>query len=312
MYRIALMICCIVLSVCAYAQKTAKEYFDKAGKPCEQEYAHTYRLFTKDDDGCLVTDNTIEGRMFMTGHIESFERRKLPEVWTGRFTHYWRNGKKSKEGLMLHGALDGKWMFYNENGSRRKDVIYIKGVVQYEQYYRRNTALVSSEHFYSNGQEDSSWNYEYNDDESLRKINKQVKGHYKAIRCFDKAGNVIPCAADDTGHMVYQFVEQMPAPAYDILKFLSENITYPDSARIYGISGRVLVKFLVNEDGSISDASIAKGVNPLIDSAAIKVVRYMPKWRPGKQNGKPVKVIYTQPINFKLDNDVPANAQKKQ
>lgn len=99
---------------------------------------------------------------------------------------------------------------------------------------------------------------------------------------------------------VFTYVEQMPAPGYDYQQYLGSHIHYPDSALVHDIEGRVVVKFIVNEDGHISDCTIEKSVNSYIDAEALRVVRSFPRWQPGRQNGKPVRVYFTLPIVFKL------------
>lgn len=100
---------------------------------------------------------------------------------------------------------------------------------------------------------------------------------------------------------VYQFVEQMPKPEYDMGEYLSKHLQYPANAREAGIGGRVAVQFVVNEDGSITDVKVTRGIGGGCDQEAMRVVSQMPKWKPGKQNGKAVKVMYTQPITFRLE-----------
>jgi protein TonB len=85
-------------------------------------------------------------------------------------------------------------------------------------------------------------------------------------------------------------------------KYLAENIHYPDSAIEHNIEGRVIVKFVVNEDGRISDCEIVKRVDKDCDEEALRVVKKMPRWKPGIQNGKAVRVYLTLPIVFKLRN----------
>ena len=109
-----------------------------------------------------------------------------------------------------------------------------------------------------------------------------------------------PKTPDSTGKTVYQFVAQMPAPSFDILQFLANNIVYPDIAVKKNIQGRVAIQFVVNEDGTLSDFKVMRGIGYGCDEEAIRVLRSMPPWKPAKQNGKTVKVLYTQPIMFKL------------
>jgi periplasmic protein TonB len=100
---------------------------------------------------------------------------------------------------------------------------------------------------------------------------------------------------------IFHYVEQMPEAGYDYNKYLADNIRYPDSARAHNTEGRVILKFVVNEDGSISDCTVIRGVSKEIDEEALRVVRQMPRWKPGKQNGKAVKVLFMLPVVFKLE-----------
>ncbi|MBR6884096.1 MAG: energy transducer TonB [Prevotella sp.] len=102
---------------------------------------------------------------------------------------------------------------------------------------------------------------------------------------------------------VFDVVEDMPqypGGMQAMLSFLQENITYPKDAQEKKISGRVLVTFVVEKDGSISNVETVKSVFPSLDEEAVRIVKAMPNWKPGKQNGKVVRVKYTLPISFSL------------
>ena len=102
---------------------------------------------------------------------------------------------------------------------------------------------------------------------------------------------------------VYQIVDKMPEfPGGEkaLLNYISENIVYPQSAKDKNISGRVFVSFVIEKDGSVSDVKVMRGIDEECDAEAIRVVKAMPKWKPGMDNGKPVKVSYMLPVNFKL------------
>jgi protein TonB len=86
----------------------------------------------------------------------------------------------------------------------------------------------------------------------------------------------------------------------ELFKFLSNNVKYPVIAQENGIQGRVICQFTVNKDGSIVDVVVVRSVDPSLDKEAIRVIKSMPNWSPGKQRGKPVRVKYTLPVNFKL------------
>jgi len=119
---------------------------------------------------------------------------------------------------------------------------------------------------------------------------------------------VAPAAAaqeeeEESSQPIFTIVEEMPKfPGGDaeLLKFLSSSIKYPVIAQENGIQGRVICAFVVNRDGSVVDAEVVRGVDPSLDKEALRVVNTMPKWTPGKQRGKPVRVKYTVPITFRL------------
>lgn len=102
---------------------------------------------------------------------------------------------------------------------------------------------------------------------------------------------------------IFQVVEEMPefpGGMAECLKFLAKNIKYPTIAQENGVQGRVIVQFVVNRDGSIVDPVVMRSVDPYLDKEALRVIQMMPKWKPGKQRGKAVRVKYTVPVTFKL------------
>lgn len=104
--------------------------------------------------------------------------------------------------------------------------------------------------------------------------------------------------------MVFDVVEvmpQFPGGQIAMLKYIMENMKYPEQAMKEGIQGRVAVRFIVEKDGSISDVKPILSVHPLLNKEAVRVVKSMPKWTPGKQNGKPVRVRFNLPVMFKLN-----------
>ena len=102
---------------------------------------------------------------------------------------------------------------------------------------------------------------------------------------------------------IFQIVEEMPAyPGGDqkLMEFIAKGIKYPQIARETGIQGRVFVGFVVEPDGSVSNVKVLRGIGGGCDEEAMRVVKSMPKWKPGEQRGKAVRVSYMLPVNFKL------------
>lgn len=119
------------------------------------------------------------------------------------------------------------------------------------------------------------------------------------------ATSPLPVVQDsiDISKVVFEVVEVMPEFPGGIgalMKYLGENIKYPVEAKEKKIQGRVNVAFIVNQDGSISDTKIIRGASPLLDAEALRVIGSMPKWKPGMQKGKAVRVQYTVPVVFSL------------
>ena len=102
---------------------------------------------------------------------------------------------------------------------------------------------------------------------------------------------------------IFQVVEEMPefpGGMAECMKFLAKNIKYPAIAQENGVQGRVIVQFVVNKDGTIVDPVVVRSVDPYLDKEALRVIKAMPKWKPGKQRGKAVRVKYTVPVTFRL------------
>ena len=146
---------------------------------------------------------------------------------------------------------------------------------------------------------------------------EEVEKSHKAIGSFtvegnDEVGGEVLKAKDDIKapeppkheeNKIFTVVEQMPMyPGGDaaLMQYLSSNIHYPAVAAENGVQGRVVVGFVVERDGSITDVNVMRSVDPSLDREAVRVVKNMPRWTPGKQNGSAVRVKYQVPVTFRL------------
>lgn len=110
-------------------------------------------------------------------------------------------------------------------------------------------------------------------------------------------------AQSESSTKVYDAVDEMPSfpgGLNGLMTFLAQNMVYPVTAQENGVQGRVTVSFVVETDGSITDVKVARSVDPFLDREAMRIVKAMPKWTPGKKDGKPVRVKYTVPVVFRL------------
>ena len=133
------------------------------------------------------------------------------------------------------------------------------------------------------------------DDADVEETGKAVEVKYVPVTVVEE---------EPEEQTIFEVVEQMPefpnGGMAGLMQFLSKNIKYPTIAQENGTQGRVTVQFVVNKDGSIVDAKVIRGVDPYLDKEALRVIGTMPKWKPGMQRGKPVRVKYTVPVMFRL------------
>ncbi|MBR4391407.1 MAG: TonB family protein [Bacteroidales bacterium] len=106
---------------------------------------------------------------------------------------------------------------------------------------------------------------------------------------------------NDSIYNIVEVMPEFPGGMEKMMNYLSGNIKYPEEAKDKGISGRVFLSFVIEKDGSVNEVKVMRSVDPLLDNEAVRVVKAMPKWKPGMQKGKAVRVSYVLPISFKLD-----------
>ena len=107
--------------------------------------------------------------------------------------------------------------------------------------------------------------------------------------------------SDDEFFMVVENMPEFPGGDLGLMKYIQKNVKYPPIAKEYNITGKVYVSFIVDKSGSVTNVKIVRGVDKSLDAEALRVVKSLPKYKPGKQRGKAVRVMFTIPINFTLN-----------
>lgn len=188
---------------------------------------------------------------------------------------------------------------YDENApedGQIKNVKYINGRNEYNVIYTGNNAVVKSKETYAQQTQDIVKEIPY----------IPVVEEEKLVIVKDDTptgtNDVATTNADDNS--IYETVEQMPeypnGGTAGLMNFISKNLKYPTYCQKEGIQGKVVVSFVVDKDGSTTDFRVVRSVDRYLDKEALRVLMGMPKWKPGKQKGVPVRVKYTVPINFRL------------
>jgi TonB family protein len=139
-------------------------------------------------------------------------------------------------------------------------------------------------------------------DGSVRRCMEKEIGeneHHIAIEVIEEDANY-DVDLENTVFFIVEEMPEFPGGEEELRKFIADNIKYPEEAEQKNIQGKVYVQFVINREGNVEDVKLAKGVDPLLDEAAMNIVKSMPQWKPGKQRGQYVKVSFTIPINFQL------------
>ena len=106
---------------------------------------------------------------------------------------------------------------------------------------------------------------------------------------------------DEEFFMVVENMPEFPGGDLGLMQYIQKNVRYPPIAKEYNITGKVYVSFIVDRQGKVTNVKIVRGVDKNLDAEAVRVVKSLPKYKPGKQRGKPVRVMFTIPINFTLN-----------
>ena len=226
----------------------------------------------------------MNGVIVSKAHYNSLK----PEIREGEYETYFYNGNTNIKGNFKDDKMEGAWIAYNKE----------KNFLETKATYKNNLKSGKSFTFYETGK--------------LKIMDVYVRDTLVQSTCYDSIGNILNCELilypkeyylDTFG--ILQKAEVMPeypGGVPGIMKFLASNIVYPVKARDNGKEGKVIAKFIVNEDGTINNVIVLSNTTGSVECAeeAIRVIKKMPKWAPGILNGKKVKVYYTLPISFKL------------
>ena len=124
-----------------------------------------------------------------------------------------------------------------------------------------------------------------------------------AVSDTTRPSTSLPEEDEDTTIRIIENMPEFPCGEVGLRKYLEENTVYPEEAKNKGLEGKVSIKFVVSKSGDVEKVKVARGVDPILDNEAIRVVQSMPKWKPGMQRGKPVEVYFTLPIVFPPTNN---------
>lgn len=265
------------------------KYYGTDDKETLKEVASYYVSFARQGDCLYVfeTRKSTNDRLLMKGYCLTPDSQST----TGHFTAYSESGGILEEGKYLNNQRTGVWKEYTDSGMLKEEGPYVDGKQKglWNYYYDNSKRLWYTVDMVADVQDGTLKSYYKNG--KLKRVEQLEKGKSISGKCYDQDGKEIK----------FTPFTQMPSPEYSIMQFLADHIGYPSKARKKGIEGRVRVKFVVNEEGYLTQFKIIKSLGHGCDEEVLRVMRLMPKWVPGLRDDEPVKVYYTQPVSFKLE-----------
>lgn len=271
--------------VCSALAKEDKLFLDKQGRIVEKErQASYYRIIQqKDSLNFLITDYYLNGNKYAEGEYYTDKPEYLNGVASciyrhGEYTRYYKSGNKELAGYYERGAIHSKWTKYYDTTAQ---------IIRNEKEWRLGTVDGTCKFYDLEGNLTHTEKYD----------NGKLLGEDKSDLTEEQVEEY-----KKEGKEVFTYVEQMPEPGYNVSKKLGMVLRYPKEAKERGIEGKAVVRFVVDSDGEIVDIECGSVyVHDLLRIAAVEAVSQFKAWKPGTQNGVPVKVYYNLPISFNLN-----------
>lgn len=257
-------ILCFFSSLTAFTKADTIYYNRYDQKVATRQGAHYFRVYKELKNGSgVVNDFLRNGTKIMSGQYTG----DTAHTWTGKFISYDSVGIKHTEKYYDNDKLEGALTEFRPGDSTR---------IWFVQHFHEGQRHGSCKSYYPGGK-------------------------LKRDEVFDRGKLVTGKRYSEDGReMAYTPFEIQPQFPSDLGKFLSQNIVYPKECIKKDISGKVIVKFVVDEEGAVRNAVVIQSVDALLDAEAIRVIRAMPQWKPGITDDVPVKVYHTLPIKFTL------------
>ena len=310
----------------SYAQLYDTTYYDRSGTYVTKDKAITYKVMSRYADrkdlfhiAWFFADGTLVSKG------ASYNNSGQP--YQGVYASYYSNGKRQKEGEYQpikwneHSTTPtGKWTYWHENGKTAVEMEYVQDEASktiIERYLNcwdtAGTQIVTN----GSGTYVTSW-CQYAPDTNCFELKGKVEnglphgewlcarnGTYISYREQYENGKFVKGLSYDTKGKKYIYTQHQVEPEFPggdslMMVFLGANIRYPQLEKENDIQGKVVIGFIVNEDGTLSDFTLLRSVSPGLDAEAMRVAKLMPSFRPATKLGQPVKSQYNLPVLFKL------------
>ncbi|WP_229967282.1 energy transducer TonB [Pontibacter harenae] len=262
----------IIATICLGTSAQAQEvrYFNRWNQEVNKAEADHYDVIDVQSDGSAVVKSyTLGDTLVKESHFKDFvQNRSGKWVSHGLFREWHTNGQLKSAVNYQHNKIVGQYTSWYKNGQKHFEKRYVNGELQ-----------DTLKGFY--------------DDGALRRLEIYLSGKMMKGEVYAKDGSILP-------YYPAEEMPEFPGGIPQLMNFIRSNVNYPKAARKAKASGMVVASFIVERDGTIGDIMIVRGVHPDLDAEAVRVVKAMPRWRAGSQEGELVPVRYNLPIRFSL------------
>ena len=229
--------------------------------------------------------NAISYLWYLSGLSKRYVKNEKSIDW-------YKNGQVKNETNYTNGVQTGKSISWHENGQMKSETIYFNNKVEGKSKSWYQNGQLKSECDHINNQYDGDIITYWNNGKIKRK-DKYKEGKFQNGVCYDSLGKEID-------HFDFEVMPKYTGGDQRMISDIYNNIQYPVESRDNGIQGKVIVRFAINEQGGISDIDILQGINEELNNEAVRVIRELKRFKPGYDDGVPVKVYYSCPITFAL------------
>lgn len=277
---------CLLVALSASAQTVT--YYDADWKETSKDKAAFYSQTNVNADGSLtVLDYFISGQLQMQGRYQTTAKK----VREGEFSFWYANGQLSSKGSYRGNVRSGAWVFYHQNGK----------IAEQREYDKRGNKMGRWEGWYANGNKDYEGSFKRGREDGVWRWYFET-GQLAAEETYSEDGmidskyyNQLGVACNDgrcgTAQPAYRGGEQA------LFAYVKRSLTYPPTA-VAGSTGEVWIRFKISKSGKIEEISVAKSLSPVLDEEAMRVVRNMPDWLPGKKHNRPTEYYLELPFYF--------------
>ncbi len=292
---------CILMLLCGQTSQAQERevtfYYNELFYVCQKASAKYYRVVSLDSEVSpyfIVEDYYMSDSLYrqsLMSHVDPVSQ--YYDVQEGNGTWYYESGIKEKQASFVNGKLVDLCRTWTTEGAIKDSIYYSNGKPDGESVVFFSNGKIRTTCVYAKGQKNGLLK-RYWPSGQLRREEMYHSDVMDWGKCYDSTGHEIP-------YFIADAPPEYPGGEDEMMAFLGRNIHYPPMARDNDIQGQVIIQFVVNTDGRLSNYKVVRPVSPILEAEALRVVKLMPNWKPGKEEGEWSNIIYNLPIHFTVD-----------